>query len=63
MRTMEESEEFSLCGGEGMHICVACPKHMFVKAICSNMPLHIPDTALPTHEKKTKPKTLLKLIM
>lgn len=53
---MEESREFSFCGGEGMHICVACPKHMFVKAFYGNMPLCIPDTALPIQKKKKTKK-------
>lgn len=54
MRNMEESREFYLCGSKGMHICVACPKCMVVKAFYSNKPLYIPDTVLPIQKKKKK---------
>lgn len=32
MGNKEEFRECCLCGGEAMHITVACPKLMFVKA-------------------------------
>lgn len=39
--------------GEGIHICVACPKHQFLNTFYSNMPLYIPDTILPIQKKKS----------
>lgn len=52
MRNMEESREICLCGGEGIHICVACPKRIFLYTFYSNMPFYIPDKILPIQKKK-----------
>lgn len=56
---MEESSEFSLCGGESKHICISCPKYMFTEGFYSNMSLYNTDTALPIQKKNN----ILKLIM
>lgn len=59
MRNMEESSEFSLCGGESKHICISCPKYVFIEGFYSNMSLYNTDTALPIQKKNN----ILKLIM
>lgn len=54
MRNMEESNEFCLYDGEGMHIFKVCPKDAFAKVFYSNVTLYISDTAFPIEKKKLK---------
>lgn len=56
MRNIEESGKISLCG-EGMQICIAYPKYMFVKAFYSNMLLYISDTTFPIKKRKNEQQT------